>query len=240
MQSFINQESSMTSTSLPSLSIQARIEKLDSSELSDALDSLSIEGVLQGIKPLKSQEMLFGQVFTVQYALSTKGISSFQSPLNYIEEVPPNAVILIDNQGRIDCTVWGDLLTAQSLYQNVAGVVVHGAVRDQDQLVLSRLKIFSKDYGIRSGKNRVCKVAHQTPLTIGAVHIHPGDYLFGDANGVLIIPQNQIEEIVSRAENISARESLIRKAIQSGIPLAEARTQYRYDQPWLPLEGSQC
>jgi regulator of RNase E activity RraA len=213
------------------------VEHLDTSEVSDALDSLGIEGVLQGIKPLKLQEKLFGPLFTVQYATYTPSGTGFQSPVNYIEEVPANAVILIDNLGRTDCTVWGDLLTAQALFQGIAGVVVNGAVRDQPQLMESDLKIYSKDGGIRSGKNRVRMVARQTPLVLGLVTAHPGDYLFGDMNGVLVIPKAQVEEVLSRAHNIATRESLIRQALQTGVSLAEARRQYRYDQPWLPLEN---
>ena len=88
-----------------------QLTNFDTAEVSDALDSLGIESVLLGLKPINPGQKLYGPVYTVQYKAFDQKPDNFQSAGNYIDEVPEGAVILIDNAGRKDCTCWGDILT---------------------------------------------------------------------------------------------------------------------------------
>lgn len=213
------------------------LEQLSTAELSDALDACGIEGCLLGIRPLASGMKLVGPVFTVQY-LSYEGHDGgeFKTAGNYIDEVPRGHVILIENQGRSDCTTWGDILTQVAIKKGIAGTVVHGAVRDVEFIKKSNYPLFSMATFMRSGKNRVYKSDQQCSLQINGVKINPGDMLVADENGVLVIPLARVDEVVEKASNIKATEQAIIESVLAGNSLEMARKQHRYDQPWLNAE----
>lgn len=216
-----------------SVTIKERLSYLDSAALSDALDSLKIEGCLLGIKPLLPGKKISGKVFTVKYVSYDEEVTEFKNAGNYIDDVPSGSVILIDNGGRCDCTVWGDILTNVALLKGVVGTVIYGAVRDVEAIKHLDYPVFSTASYMRSGKNRVKKIAQQVEVQIGLVKVNAGDYIFADDNGALAIPNAVCEEVIARAENISKNEQYIISAVKSGCSLKKAREKFRYDQPWL-------
>lgn len=209
------------------------LAQFDSAEISDVLDSLHIETVLSGIQPLLPGMKLIGPAFTVKYKPYDEQPENFKNAGDYIENVPPGAVILIDNEGREDCSTWGDILTQAALQKNIAGTVIHGSCRDVHIIRDLAYPVFAKAITMRSGKNRVYKAYEQIELQIGAVSIKPGDIIFADDCGVLVIPQEHTTTVIERAKNIRKTEELIIHSIKSGMSLAAARQLHRYDQPWL-------
>lgn len=213
-----------------------QIQKLHSfstTEISDALDACRIEGALLNIKPLSPGMKIIGPAYTIKYADNEEQTTTFKNAANYIDAIPAKSVIVIDNNGRIDCTVWGDILTQVAIRNNIAGTIVYGAVRDVASIRATQYSVFSTAVYMRSGKNRVHQIGEQLPLLINGVAIHPKDIIFADDNGVLVIPQHLLTDIINKAENIKLTENKIKAAIKSGIPLEQARKEYRYDQPWL-------
>ncbi len=215
------------------------LQEFNTTEISDALDACGVEGALLHIKPLAPGMKVIGPAFTVKYAPNKKKSSTFQNAANYIDAVPEHSVIVIDNNGQIDCTAWGAILTQMALHKNVAGTIVHGAVRDIDFIRKANYPLFCSGTYMRSGKNRIHKVEEQKPLLINGVTIEPGDIIFADDNGVLVIPKNLLSDILAKAKNIKLTEQNITSAIQEGSSLAQARIDYRYDQPWLGAKKNQ-
>ncbi len=211
-----------------------KLKTLSSSELSDALDSLNIEGVLLGIFPRTLNKLpMIGPAFTVRYEAYEEKPSTFKSAGNYIDAVPGGSVIVIDNQGRNDCTTWGGILTQVATQKKLQGTVISGACRDIKEIHNLNYPLFSTGVTMRSGKNRVYKSTEQIPLCIQGITIKPGDIIFGDENGVLVIPQDQLSEVTHRALNIQKTEGEILQSVKAGMSLEKARETHRYDQPWL-------
>lgn len=208
------------------------LKKYRSAEISDALDSLHIEGALLKIKPLVSGFKLIGPVFTVQYQEYNNRNDVFKQAGNYIDNVPAHSVIIINNQYKEDCSVWGEILTQFALKRNIAGTIVAGVIRDTEAIRSLDYPIFSSGTYMRSGKNRVQMVGQQVPLIINNITIQPNDIAFADDDGVIIIPQSSVKEIIRKAENIQLTESKIKKALEAGITLEQARKEYGYDKPW--------
>jgi len=209
-----------------------QLHLFSSSELSDALDALGIEGAILGIKPLTPGRKLVGPAYTVQFEPYATKPSHFKQAANYIDVVPENSVIFIDNQGRTDCTAWGDILTTMALQKKIAGTVVYGAVRDADKLQNTKYPIFCTAIYMRSGKNRIFKASEQKPLIIDSITINPGDIIFADDCGVLVLPRFHVAEILIKAEQVKTTEQNIVRAIQTGSSLEQARLDFHYDQPW--------
>ncbi|ARG96596.1 RraA family protein [Legionella micdadei] len=210
-----------------------RLQALSTTEVSDALDACGVEGALLNIKPLLAGTKLIGPAYTIQYSLYEKKPNTFRGAADYIDSVPAKSVIVIDNKGRSDCTTWGDILTQVAIHKKIAGTIVHGAVRDAACIRAAKYPVYCAAVYMRSGKNRVYKSAEQCPLMVNGVTINPGDFILGDDDGVLVIPQHLVDEVISKAENIQATESKIITAVKAGSTLEQARKDYRYDQPWL-------
>lgn len=204
-----------------------RAAKLDTTSLSDALDRLGIAGQCLGIKPLDHRFRMTGRAFTILYGPAGSPPGSVG---DYIDEVPPGSVVVLDNGGRENATVWGDILTWVAHKRGVSGTVIDGACRDTH---LSRdlgYPIYSRSYSMRTGKDRVQVERMNCPVNIGDARVHLGDLLRGDADGVVVIPKEHEDKILAAAEEIDRAEAQIRAFVNEGMALAEARKRLGYHQ----------
>jgi 4-hydroxy-4-methyl-2-oxoglutarate aldolase len=204
-----------------------RASKIDTTALSDALDRLGIPGQCLGIKPLDSRFRLTGRAFTLLYGPAGVPPGTVG---DFIDDVPEGNVIVIDNGGRENATVWGDILTMVAHRRNIAGTVIDGACRDTNLSRETGYPIFSRSYSMRTGKDRVQLEATNGPVNIGDARVLPGDILRGDGDGVVVIPQAQEDRLLTIAEEIDATEEKIRQAVLEGLRLTDARKRYGYHQ----------
>ncbi|MDE1713463.1 RraA family protein [Chromobacterium amazonense] len=213
--------------------LRQRLQALDTPSIADAMDSLGLYGPLPGIvSRAPGQHTIAGPAFTVRYQSFERQAGEFHNAGNYIDEVAAGEVILVDNQGRADCTVWGDILTEMALRKGIAGTLIHGAARDIGEIQRQGYPLFSAAVFMYSGKNRVRLSEKRVALQIGPTEVQPGDWIVADSSGALAIPAAQVEEVLQRAERIDATERKIRAALRDGVPLEQARAAYRYDRPW--------
>jgi 4-hydroxy-4-methyl-2-oxoglutarate aldolase len=204
-----------------------RVSKLDTTALSDALDRLGIPGQCLGIKPLDPRFRLAGRAFTILYGPAGVPPGTVG---DFIDDVPEGSVIVIDNGGRENATVWGDILTMVSHRRHIAGTVIDGACRDTSLSREIGYPIFSRSYSMRTGKDRVQVEAMNGPVNIGDARVLDGDILRGDADGVIAIPRAHEIDVLTVAEEIDAIEDKIRRAVVEGMSLSDARRQHRYHQ----------
>ncbi|WP_227317187.1 RraA family protein [Cedecea davisae] len=212
--------------------IRQRLLALDTAAVSDALDSIYIAGGIQGIKPQVAGRKIAGPAFTVQYEAHEPEKNTFMNAGTYIDEVPEGAIIVVDNQGREDCTSWGNILTTKALQKNIAGTVIHGSARDVADIRKMNYPLFAANIFMVSGKNRARVRAVQCSLEINGVKIEPGDWIMGDDNGVVAIPRDRLMEVVLLAENVAKTEHQILSSISEGTKLADARRSLGYAAPW--------
>lgn len=203
-----------------------RAARIDTATLSDALDKLGIAGQCLGIKPLDQKYRLAGRAFTLSYAPVGPG----GTVGDFIDDVPEGAVVAIDNGGRADATVWGDILTLCAHRRKLGGTVIDGACRDTHLALDLGYPMYSRSYSMRTGKDRVQLEATQVVVNIGDARVRPDDILRGDSDGVVAIPKDREDEVLAVAESIDAAEARIREAITSGVRLDEARREQGYHQ----------
>jgi 4-hydroxy-4-methyl-2-oxoglutarate aldolase len=204
-----------------------RASKLDTTSISDALDRLGIAGQCLNIKPLDPNFQMTGRAFTILYGPAGQPPGTVG---DYIDDVEPGRVVVLDNGGRENATVWGDILTFVAHQRGVAGTVIDGACRDTHLARKLAYPIFSRSYSMRTGKDRVQVEAVNSAVNIGNARVQPGDLMRGDADGVLVIPRAHEDAVLAAAEEIDAIEQQIRAAISEGKTLAEARRQLGYHQ----------
>lgn len=213
--------------------LKERLLELDTAAVSDAMDSLGINRALFGIIPRVKGAKIAGPAFTVQYEAFKGAPSSFQNAGNYIDEVPAHSVIVVNNDGNTACTNWGDILTRKALHQNIAGTIINGSARDLETIRKLGYPIYTKGIFMVSGKNRVRVKVTNVSVDIDGVTVSPGDWLFADDNGVVVVHTDQLQAVIERAENVKSTEIEIVKAIAAGQSLAGARKNFGYSTPWI-------
>ena len=202
-----------------------RASRLDTTSLSDALDRLGIAGQCLNIKPLDHRFRLTGRAFTILYGPAGKPPGTVG---DYIDDVAPGSVVVLDNGGRENATVWGDILTWVAHRRGVAGTVIDGACRDTHLSRELDYPIYSRSYSMRTGKDRVQVEGVNCVVNIGDARVASGDIMRGDADGVLVIPREHEAAVLTAAEEIDAVEQRIRAAIEDGKTLTDARKALGY------------
>jgi 4-hydroxy-4-methyl-2-oxoglutarate aldolase len=203
----------------------ALAEKLDTATLSDALDRLGIAGQCRRIKPRDARFRLTGRAYTILYGPAANPPGTVG---DYIDDVPPGGVVVLDNGGREDATVWGDILTEIAHRRGLGGTVIDGICRDVALCMELGYPVFSRGHWMRTGKDRVQVEARDVPVNVGDARVRPGDLLRGDADGVVVIPREHEEAVLAAASEIEHAEQRIRAAVRAGMRLDEARKQFRY------------
>lgn len=202
-----------------------RASKLDTTAISDAMDRLGIPGQCLNIKPLDPKFRLTGRAFTILYGPAGNPPGTVG---DYIDDVPPGHVVVLDNGGRENATVWGDILTWVAQTRGVAGTVIDGACRDTHLARDLGYPIYSRSYSMRTGKDRVQVEAMGGTVNIGDARVNQGDLLRGDADGVVCIPKEHEDQVLLVAEEIDHVEDQIRFLVRGGMTLIEARKQLGY------------
>lgn len=203
----------------------ARALKLDTATLSDALDKLGINGQCHKIKPKDNKFRMAGRAFTILYGPASNPPGTVG---DFIDDVEPGSVIVLDAMGKDDATIWGDILTEIAHRRGIAGTVIDGVNRDVHLCLELGYPVFSKDHYMRTGKDRIQVESVGTPVNIGGARVNAGDILKGDADGVIVIPKEHEEAVLAAAETIHEAEERIRAACRGGMRLDEARAKFKY------------
>jgi len=221
---------SSTSSTSNAQDAVARLAALPTATISDALDSLGLHSTLRGIGPLTHGFRAAGPAFTVQYEAAGTERGSVG---DFLDDVPPGAVILIDNQGRTDVTVWGGIMTEIAADRGIAGTVINGVCRDVSTSLNQGYPLFSRGRFMRTGKDRVRLVSVGAELTINDVQVSPLDIICGDADGTLTVPRAHAQRVADVAEVIEETETKIVEAVKNGSTLVQARRDLGYhDLQW--------
>jgi len=201
------------------------LSHLSCSSVSDALDRLGLPGSAFGLLPLSNGTRMAGPAFTVRYAPigfppGTVG--------DYIDDVPEGAVIVLDNQARRDCTVWGDILTAVALDRRIAGTAINGVCRDVHRALSTGYPMYSVGRFMRTGKDRVEAVETGGTVVLGDVQVAKDDLVLGDDDGVVVVPRAKAAEVLELARAIADTEAQVLDMVRAGSTLRAARAKLGY------------
>jgi regulator of RNase E activity RraA len=201
---------------------------LDTPGVSDAMDKLGLHGQALGIMPLANYtKVVVGPAYTVKYVPASVPPGTVG---DFIDEVAEGdvIVIVIDNDGRTDCTVWGDIMTQYAGLRGLAGTVIDGVCRDVNKALGDDYPLFTAGRFMRTGKDRVQVESVNTTVAIGTVRVVSRDIVVADANGVVIVPRGRAGEVAQIAQQIEEVESRIREQIEGGKSLGDSRAALGY------------
>jgi regulator of RNase E activity RraA len=199
----------------------ARLHRMDSCAVSDALDKLSLPGSVTGIQRLSSDQRIAGRVRTVKLDRAEGRTNTRHLCTTAIEAATPGEIICVEQRTGLDAASWGGNLAIGASARQVAGVIVDGPARDIDECRQIDFPVFARNATSRTARGRIVEVATGEPITIGDVTVSPGDYALADASGVVFIAQAEIARVLETAEAIVAREEAMAQALREGKPISQ-------------------
>jgi len=207
-----------------------RLEKLSTTNLSDALDKIGLRGAVIGIRPLFGMPKVVGSAVTIKITAAGLVRSKHHLGIEAIASSQKGDVIAIDNHGDTQNNCWGEVLTCAAKMRGVAGVIIDGAARDVDACQEMGFPILARGIVPITARGRVIQEDFNCLIRLGDVQVRPGDILVGDINGVVVIPPEKIEEVLIEAEMIMEKEENIKKDILSGFDIMEVDKKHNYEQ----------
>jgi regulator of RNase E activity RraA len=202
----------------------ARLGRVDSCAVSDALDKLGLKGAVTGLHRLSTERQIAGRVVTVKLdagaALGAPGAARHLGTAA-VEAAQPGDVIVIEQRTGIDAAGWGGNLSLGAKLRGVAGVIVEGPARDVDQGRLYDFPVFARDHTSRTARGRIVEVGTNVPVAVGDVLVSPGDYVIADGSAVVFVAQGDIERVLETAEAVAKRERAMVDSLLEGTPISQ-------------------
>ena len=198
----------------------ARLNRLDSCAVSDALDKLGLKGAVTGIHRFSTDRRISGRVVTVKLEQDDgRAAAARHLSTTAIETAQPGDVIVIEQRTGVDAAGWGGNLSLGAKLRGIAGVVVDGPTRDVDEGRIHDFTVFARDHTSRTARGRIVETGTNVPIAVGDVSVSPGDYVVADGSAVVFVAQRDIEGVLDAAEAIAKRERAMVDSLLDGTPI---------------------
>ena len=189
----------------------ARFRGLSTGPVCDALGRFA--AMDYQIKPLDPGIQMAGSALTV-WTRPCDNIAIYKA----LEMAQPGDILVIATQGYTTNSVWGELTTLIGKKRGLAGMVTDGVVRDSHEIIDIGLPVFASGLNPNSPfKDGPAKI--NVPVMCGGITVRPGDIVVGDADGVVVVPQEMAEQVLGQVDAIQAKEASIRAEIEAGQPI---------------------
>lgn len=207
----------------------ARLSKLDSCAVSDALDRLGIKGVALGIRPLWSCPRIVGRCVTVKIKPAGQEKPKQHLGTPAIAAAASGDVIVVDNDGRTDVAAWGGLLSLAAQVKKLNGVLIDGAARDVDESRDLGFPVYARAAVPVTARGRVMQQSFNEEVQCAGVRVQPGDLVVADHSGVVFIPRALELQVLADAEAIAQREANLAAAIRTGRSVVDVMETGGYE-----------
>ncbi|CCN82039.1 putative Demethylmenaquinone methyltransferase [Vibrio nigripulchritudo SFn27] len=138
-----------------------------------------------------------------------------------LDSLKPNDVYVCTGSSP-DYALWGGLMSTRAIKLGAAGAILDGYIRDSNEILSLNFPVASRGCYAQDQGPRGKVINYNVPLRVGQVQIQPGDIIFGDCDGVLCIPKEIEDEVISKALEKVRGESEVRKALENGMSTVEA------------------
>ncbi|MCC6585199.1 MAG: RraA family protein [Bryobacterales bacterium] len=170
---------------------------------------------------------LAGPAFTGQgYPCADTTHNDTSKRLAMLDSITPGTVSVWSCGGSEECAHWGEIMSTAARQHGCTGAVIDGGVRDLDFVDAMQYPVFAKFRSSASSIGRWDIHEWQVSVRIGQTLIHPGDFIFGDIDGVVVVPANMTLEILTAAEDVFERERAMREELRAGVPVQQAFAKY--------------
>jgi 4-hydroxy-4-methyl-2-oxoglutarate aldolase len=205
--------------------IVGRFSKLYTGAVSDILDKNGYRHQVlpSHIAPFTVANRIAGPAFTIQgHPCADVRTDDTEKRLKTLDSTLPGVVTVLASGGSVDCAHWGEIMATAVRQRGCTGAVIDGGLRDLDFLNEMKFPVFAKFRSCATLAGRWEITDSQVAVKIGETVVYPGDFIFGDVDGVLVIPKDITMDILVAAEDVIQRERGMREDLHRGVSVIDA------------------
>ena len=206
---------------------------LSAAVLSDVMDVLGLmnQAMQPFVRPLDENLVLVGRARTGLYMLAyevREGENPYEVEIALVDDLKPGDVpVLACNGPTQRIAPWGELLSTAAQARGAVGCITDGLVRDVRQIREMGFPVFHGGIGPLDTKGRARMVQRDVTVECAGAKVRNGDIVFGDVDGVVVIPQERAAEVLAKAKEKVAGEGRTREELRQGRLLREVFEKYR-------------
>lgn len=219
----------MASSATQEITLAMMRESLYSAVVSDALDSLGYRNQSPRVqlRPFTVEGLLVGRCKTTLWAdMYHDDPRPYELELKAVDSCHPDDVIIAAASGSVYSALWGELLSTASRNTGCVGGIIDGAIRDVRKMAEMKFPIYARATSVYDSLNRQRVIDLDVPVEIAGVRFCPGDLVFADIDGVVVVPQAVEEEAIRRAWNKVHAENEVRDSIRAGMKATDTFAKY--------------
>lgn len=204
-------------------------ESLYSAVVSDALDSLGFphQSPRLQLPSLTTSGLLVGRCKTTLWVdMSHPDPEPYELELQAVDSCQTDDILIAAAGGSMRSGIWGELLTTAARNSGCVGAIIDGAIRDVTKIQAIGFPVFARGVCVYDSLNRQRVVDVDVPVELAGVRFSPGDLVFADEDGVVVVPQEVEDEAIRRAWAKVHAENEVRDAIKNGMKATAAFAKY--------------
>jgi regulator of RNase E activity RraA len=204
-------------------------ELLYSAVLADVLDGLGhrTSALPSNLRPLRPDLKLFGRATTLDVLpVAVEPERPYATELECIDALKSGDVLVTTTHGDHGSALWGELLSTAAMARGAAGAVIDGLTRDAARIMAMGFPVFAAGFSPLDSKGRLDGLTHGRPIKVGDCLARPGDYVFGDIDGVVVVPAELAEVAFQKAIEKVSGENKVRDELLRGRSVREVFAEY--------------
>lgn len=208
------------------------VTKLYAAILSDVMDELGLEkrAMRPFVRPLVEGAPMFGRARTGIYGpvySVREGVNPYELEIQLVDSLEAGDVAVLGCNGPTDrIAPWGGLLSTAATYRRAAGCVTDGLIRDIQHIRALGFPVYHGGIAPLNSAGRAEIVSLDEPVEVAGAFVRSGDYIFGDADGVVVIPVERAAEIFTIALAKVESESATQAELEKGMTLRQVYDKY--------------
>ncbi|AJY75906.1 RraA family protein [Paenibacillus beijingensis] len=195
----------------------------------DMLDDLGFrnQAMRANIRPMDGGMVIVGFAKTILSAdVYYKHDHPYELEIKAVDSIQPHEVVIAGTNESTQTGLWGELLTTASIMRGASGAVIDGFIRDSNKIMEMGFPVFCTGFKPVDSKGRSKVIDYDCPVKVGDVLVYPGDLIFGDRDGIVVIPKEHADKIVEMAMKKVQSENMTRSELLEGKLLSDVYQKY--------------
>jgi regulator of RNase E activity RraA len=204
-------------------------QRLSSALLADVLDGLGHRhsALPSDLRPLDPDWRFCGRAATLSsVSVAAEPAHPYAVEMECIDSLRPGEVLVATTNGDRSSALWGELLSTAARARGAVGAVIDGLTRDAARIRAMAFPVFASGFSPLDSKGRLDGIAHGSPVRIGNGVVRPGDWVFADGDGIVVVPVELAEEAFRRALAKATGENRVRDELARGRSLREVFAEH--------------
>jgi len=211
------------------LKYKDKLDKCFSAVLQDVMDGMNVrvQCMDASIKPLDPGMRTWGEALTIYLETVTEVPEHpFQMEMELLDSANEGHIIIAQCNSKELTAFWGGLLTNAAVGRKMTGVIIDGGARDYNEIMELGFPVFCKGLSPYDSLGRMDAKECDVPVECGGIRVNPGDLIFGDVDGIVVVPQEIVDEVIAKAWEKVQGESTVREELRNGAGVADTFKKY--------------